>query len=73
MRNAFANNMSSDTKLSKVQLSKVTKSREFLGALLGKLAGPLIKIDVSLAKNVLAPLATKTSASLKQMVLFNKR
>ena len=43
-------------------MSKVIQSRRFLVALLGKLAGPLVKGGVSLAKNFLAPLATMTSA-----------
>ena len=55
--------MSTDIKLSKAQLSKNIQSFEFLGALLAKLAGPLIKVDVLLVKNVLATLATMASAS----------
>ena len=55
--------MSTDIKLSKAQLPKIIQSGGFLGALLGKLASPLIKIAVSLAKNVLSPLATMASAS----------
>ena len=31
------------------------QSGDFLGNLLGKLAGPLMKVALSLAKNVLAP------------------
>ena len=52
-----------DIKLSKAQLSKIIQSGGFLGALLGKLAGPLMKVGVPLAKNVLAPLSTMSSAS----------
>ena len=63
VRNAFANNVSTDIKLSKAQLSKVIHSGGFLGALLSKLAGPLTKVGVPLANNFLAPLATMTSAS----------
>ena len=55
--------MSTDIKLSKAQLSKIIQSGGFLGALLGKFANPLIRIAVSLAKNVLSPLATMASAS----------
>ena len=36
--------------LSKTQLPKIIQSGGFLGALLGKLAGLLMKIDVPLAK-----------------------
>ena len=63
IRNAFANNMSMDIKLSKVQLTKIIQSAEFFGALLGKLADPLIKGVFPLAINVLVPLATMASAS----------
>ena len=43
-------------------MSKVIQSRRFLVALLGKLACPLVKGGVPLAKNFLAPLATMPSA-----------
>ena len=56
IRKAFAKNTSIDIKLSKTQLSKMIQSGEFLGNLLGKLAGPLMKVAMPLAKNVLAPL-----------------
>ena len=36
--------MSTDLKLSKAQISKIIQSGGFLGSLLSKLAGPLIKI-----------------------------
>ena len=55
--------MSTDIKLSNAQLFKIIESGGFLGTLLGKLAGPLMKFDVLLAKNVLAPLATMASAT----------
>ena len=56
IREAFAKNTPIDIKLSKTQLSKMMQSGRFLGNLLGKLAGPLMKVAVPLAKNVLAPL-----------------
>ena len=56
IRKAFANHSSIDIKLPKTQLSKMTQSGGFLGNLLGKLAGPLMKVAMPLAKNVLAPL-----------------
>ena len=43
LRNAFNNNMSTDLKLFKAQISKITQSEGFLGPLLSKLAGPLMK------------------------------
>ena len=53
-RNAFNNNMSTDLKLSKAQISKIIQSGGFLESLLNKLAGPL---------NVLAPLGITAAAS----------
>ena len=55
-RNAFNNNMSTDLKFSKARISKISKSAGFLGSLLGKLAGPLMKVAVPLRKNILPPL-----------------
>ena len=55
--------MSADIKLSKTQIVKITQSGGFLGSFLNKLAGPLMKVDVSFAKNVLAPLGITASAS----------
>ena len=47
--------MSTNLKLSKAQISKIVQSGGFSGSLLSKLAGPLMKVGVPLAKNVLAP------------------
>ena len=55
--------MSTDLKLSKVQISKIIQSGGFLGLLLSKLASLLMKIPIPLAKNVLAPLGTTAAAS----------
>ena len=63
LRNAFNNNMSTDLKLSKAQISKIIQSGGFLGSLLSKLAGPLMKVEIPLAKNVLAPLGITATAS----------
>ena len=54
-RNAFNNNMSTGLKLFKAQISKIIHSWGFLRLLLSKLAGPLMKAAILLAKNVLAP------------------
>ena len=62
LRNAF-NNISSDLKLSKAQISKIIQSGGFLGSLLSKLADPLMKIAIPLAKNVLAPLGITTASA----------
>ena len=61
-RNAFNNNMSTDLKLSKAQISKIIQSGGFLGPLLSKLADPLTKVAIPLAKNVLAPLGIIAAA-----------
>ena len=52
LRNAFNNNMSTDLKLSRAQISKIIQSGGFLGSLLSKLAIPLMKVAILLAKNV---------------------
>ena len=46
VRNAFNNNMSTDLKLSKAQINKIIQSGGFLGSLLCKLAGPLMKVAI---------------------------
>ena len=63
LRNAFNNNMSTDLKLSKAQISNIIQSGGFLGSLLSKLAGPLLEVAVPLGKNVLAPLGITAAAS----------
>ena len=55
--------MSTDLKLSKARISKIIQSVRFLGSLLIKLAGPLIKVATPLAKNILAPLGITAAAS----------
>ena len=50
LRNAFENNMSTDIKLSKTQISKIIQSGVFLGSWLSRISGPLIKVAVPLAK-----------------------
>ena len=55
--------MSTDLKLSKAQITKIIKSGGFLGFLLSKLAGLLMKVAVRLAKNILAPLGITAAAS----------
>ena len=62
LRNAFNNNMSTDMKLSKAQITKIIQSGGFLGFLLSKLAGPLMKVAIPLAKNILAPLGITAAA-----------
>ena len=63
LRNGIENGMSTDIKLSKVQIFKIIQSRRFLGFLLSKIGDPLMKVAVPLAKNILAPLETTAAAS----------
>ena len=63
LRNALNNNSATDIKLSKVQIKKIIQSGGFLGKLLTKLAGPLMKVAMPLAKNVLAPLGLTAAMS----------
>ena len=63
LRNAFNNNMSTDLKLSEAKISKIIQSGGFLGSLLIKFAGPLKKVAIPLAKNVLAPLGITSATS----------
>ena len=67
IRNAIENNMSTDIKLSKAQISKIIQSRGFIGKLLGPLLKnglPLIKnVIKSLAKSVLIPLGLTAATS----------
>ena len=63
LRTAFENNMSTDIKLSKAEISKIIQSGGFLGSLLSKSAGPLMKVAVPLAKNILAPSGITAAAS----------
>ena len=63
LRNAFNNNMSTDLKLSKAQISKIIQSAGFLGSLLSKLAGPLMKVAIPLAKKILTLLGITAASS----------
>ena len=63
IRKTFANDLSTDVKFSKTQLFKMSQSGGFLGNLLSKLAGPLMKVAMPLAKNVLAPLRLTAAMS----------
>ena len=53
LHKAFANNLSTDIKLSKTQLSKMIQS----GGFLGRLLGPLLKTGLPLISNVIKPSA----------------
>ena len=55
--------MSADLIFPKAQIFKIIQSGGFLGSLLSKLAGPLMKVAIPLAKNILAPLGITAAAS----------
>ena len=61
IRNAIENNMSTEIKLSKAQISKITQSGGFLGEFLG----PLLKIGLLLIRNVIKPLAKSVLIPLR--------
>ena len=63
LRNANNNNLATDVKFSTAQIKKLIQSGGFLGKLLSKLAGPLMKVAMPLAKNVLAPLGLTAAMS----------
>ena len=52
LRNAIENNLQTDVKLSKAQISKIIQS----GGFLGKILGPLLKTGLPLLKSVIKPL-----------------
>ena len=51
LKNAFENKISTDIKLSKMQISKLMQYGSFLSALLSKIAGPLMKVAFLLTKD----------------------
>ena len=55
--------MSTDIRLSKARISKIIQFGGFLGLLLSKLAGPLIKAALPITKNIFAPLGITAAAS----------
>ena len=63
LRNAFNNKISTELKHSRAEISKIVQSGGFLGSLLSKLVGPLMKVSIPLAKNVLAPLGIAVATS----------
>ena len=63
LRNAFENNMPINIKLSRAQISQIIQSGRFLGSLFSKIAGPLMKLAVPLAKNNLDPLGITAATS----------
>ena len=60
IRKAFANNSSTDIKLTKTRLSKMIQS----GGFFGRLIGPLLKTGLPLIKNLIKPSAKSVLAPL---------
>ena len=72
LRTASNNKMSTNLKLSQAQISKIMQSGRFLGSLLSKLGGSLMKVAILLTKNVLAPLGITAAASANDAVIQKK-
>ena len=73
LRNALNNNTSTDIKVSEAQITKIIQSGGFLGFLLSKLAGPLMKVAILLAKHILAPLGITAAASAIDAGILKKK
>ena len=63
LRNNIENNTSADIKLSKAQINKRIMAGGALGSILGKLAGPLLKIATPLATKILPVLGLSAAMS----------
>ena len=63
LRNNIENNLQTDIKLSKAQIKKIIMSGGALGSILGKLAGPLLKIATPLATKFLPVLGLSAAMS----------
>ena len=63
IKNAVENNISTDIKLFRAQISKIIHSGGFLRLLISKLIGPVMKVAVPIAKNILPPLGITAVAS----------
>ena len=62
-RNAFENNISTDIKLSKAQISKIIQLEGFLDSLLIKLAGTFMKVALTLAKKSFSSIRNNSCCS----------
>ena len=63
LRNPINDNLPTAIKLSKAQIKRIIQTGGFLGKLLSKLVGRLMKVTMPLAKNVLAPLGLTAAMS----------
>ena len=72
LREKIMNNMSTDIKLSKVQITKILKEGGNLGKLLMDFLPKLIKPAISLGKNILAPLGLSIAMSATDAAIQKK-
>ena len=68
LKNAFNNNISTDLKLTKAQISKIIQSGIFLGSLLSKLAGLLMKVAIPLAPLGITAAASAIDAGIQKKI-----
>ena len=71
--NTFNNNMSTDIKLCKAQITKIIQSGKFLGFLLSKLAGPLMTVAVPLSKKYFSYIRNNSSCFSSRCSNSNKK
>ena len=72
LRKTIKNNMSTDIKLSKVQMNKIIKEGGNLGRLLMNFLPRLIKLAISVGKNILAPLGLSAAMSATDLAIQKK-
>ena len=65
--------MSTDLKFFRAQISKIIQSGGFLGSLLSKIAGPLLKVAFPNAKNLLSLLGITAAASAIHIAIQKKK
>ena len=72
LREKVENNMSTDIKLSKIQINKLIKEGDALGLILARFLPKLIKPAISLGKNILAPLGLNAAMSSTDAAIQKK-
>ena len=72
LREKAENNMSTDINLSKAQINEIIKSGGALGSILARFLPKLIKLALSLGKNILAPLGLSAAISATDAAIQKK-
>ena len=72
LREKVENNMSTDIKLSKLQINRLIKEGGALGSILARFLPKLIKPAISLGKNILAPLGLSAAMSATDAAIQKK-